>query len=52
MYIRAKELPEQGRPTPHWLAGMMIGLTLSTLAGSAIMFGASMALGQAVTRGK
>jgi hypothetical protein len=30
----------------------MIGLTISTMATSAIMLGTSLALGQAVTRGK
>ena len=40
------------RPEPPWLAGAMIGLGIVTMATSAIMLGAGMAIGQAVTRGK
>ncbi len=40
------------RPDPPWLAGAMIGLSIATLATSAIMLGAGMAIGQVVTRGK
>jgi hypothetical protein len=40
------------RPTPSWLAGIMIGLTVSTLATGAMMFGAGIAIGQAVTKPK
>jgi hypothetical protein len=53
MMRRSKEAGGPPRPeTPSWLAGAMIGLTISTLATGAIMLGAGMALGQAVTRGK
>jgi hypothetical protein len=51
MMRRSKETAGPRRPeTPSWLAGAMIGLTISTLATSAIMLGAGMAIGQAVTR--
>ena len=53
MMRRSKEtggLPH--RPAPNWLAGAMIGLTISTLATGAIMLGAGLAVGQAATRGK
>ena len=40
------------RPETPWLAGAMIGLTIATLATGAIILGASLALGQAITRGK
>ena len=53
MMRRSKEAAGPRRPeAPSWLAGAMIGLTISTLATSAIMWGASLAMGQAVTRGK
>jgi hypothetical protein len=52
MQQRKKQVDEPRRPEPPWLAGAMIGLTVATLATGAIMLGASMALGQAVTRGK
>jgi hypothetical protein len=52
MMRRSKEAAGPRRPeTPSWLAGAMIGLTISTLATSAIMLGAGLAMGQAVTRG-
>ena len=54
MMRRSKEggdLPR--RPEPSWLAGAMIGLTISTLATGAIMFGAGLAaVGTAATRRK
>ncbi len=53
MMRRSKEVSGPRRPEmPSWLAGAMIGLTISTMATSAIMLGAGLALGQAVTRGK
>jgi hypothetical protein len=39
------------RPEPSWLAGAMIGLTITTLATGAIMLGAGLAVGAATTRG-
>jgi hypothetical protein len=52
MMRRSKEAAGPRRPeTPSWLVGAMIGLTISTLATSAIMLGASLAMGQSVTRG-
>jgi hypothetical protein len=50
MIRRSKETTGPRKPAPPWLAGAMIGLTISTLATSAIMFGAGLAIGQAVTR--
>ncbi len=53
MMRRSKESagpPHQ--PDPFWLAGAMIGMGIATLATSAIMLGAGLALGQAITRGK
>jgi hypothetical protein len=38
------------RPEPSWLAGAMIGLTITTLATGAIMLGAGLAVGAATTR--
>jgi hypothetical protein len=52
MMQRNKEAAGPRRPeTPSWLAGAMIGLTISTLATSAIMLGAGLAMGQVVSRG-
>jgi hypothetical protein len=39
-------------PTPPWLAGAAIGLTILGMASSAIVFGAGMALGQTMGGGK
>jgi hypothetical protein len=52
MMRRSKEAEPLRRPELSWLAGAMIGLSISTLATGAIMLGAGMAIGQAVTRGK
>jgi hypothetical protein len=52
MMRRSKETSGPRRPAPPWLAGAMIGLTISTLATSAIMLGTGLAIGQAATRGK
>jgi hypothetical protein len=52
MQTRFKEALGAGRPTPSWLAGVMIGLTVSGLATSAIMLGVGLAIGQAMTRPK
>ncbi len=40
------------RPTPSWLTGIVIGMTVSTLATGAMMLGAGLAIGQAITRPK
>jgi hypothetical protein len=37
-------------PSPPWLAGAAIGLTILGMASSAIVFGAGLALSQAATR--
>jgi hypothetical protein len=52
MQTRFRESNDAGRPQPSWLAGVMIGLTISSLATGAMMFGAGMAIGQAMTRPK
>jgi hypothetical protein len=52
MMRRSKEADPPRRPEPSWLAGAMIGMTISTLATGAILLGAGLAIGQAVTRGK
>jgi len=52
MTPRGKETSDPRRPETAWLAGAMIGLTISTLATSAMVLGVTMALGQAMTRGK
>ena len=52
MQTRFRESSHAERPTPSWLAGIMIGLTVSTLATGAMMLGASLAIGQAMTRPK
>jgi len=52
MQTRFREPISAGRPTPSWLAGIMIGMTVSTLAAGAMMLGASIAMGQSVTKPK
>jgi len=52
MTTRFRESVGGGRPTPSWLAGIMIGMTVSTLATAAMMLGAGMAIGQAINRPK
>lgn len=52
MIRRSKEPTEPRRPETPWLAGAMIGLTISTLATSAILLGAGLAIGQTTTRCK
>lgn len=53
MMRRSKESGGPPRkPEVPWLAGAMIGLTISTLATGAMMFGAGLAVGQATTRCK
>ena len=52
MQTRFREPLSAGRPTPSWLAGIMIGLTVSTLATGAMMLGAGMAISKSVTKPK
>jgi hypothetical protein len=52
MQTRFRDLAGAGRPTPFWFAGIMIGLTVTTLATGAILFGTGMAVGQAMTKPK
>lgn len=53
MNIRAREPVKPGQPTtPPWMAGILIGMTISALATGAMMLGAGMAIGQTVTRPK
>jgi hypothetical protein len=48
MMRRSKEASgPPGRPETSWLAGAMIGMTITTLAAGAMMLGVGMALGQA-----
>jgi hypothetical protein len=50
MMRRSKEQGDQRKPEPPWLAGAMIGMTITTLAAGAMMLGAGMALQVAPTR--
>jgi hypothetical protein len=52
MIRRGKEPANPRKPETPWLAGAMIGLTISTLATGAMMLGVGMAIGQASTHGK
>lgn len=52
MMRRSKEQAGPRKPEAPWLAGAMIGLTISTLATGAMMLGAGLAIGQAATRCK
>jgi hypothetical protein len=52
MQTRFRQPTGGGRPTPSWLAGIMIGWTVSSLATGAMMFGAGMAISQAMTKPK
>jgi hypothetical protein len=52
MKPRAREPNSPGRPTPPWFAGIVIGITISTLAAGAMMLGTGMAIGQAIARPK
>ena len=52
MMRRFKEGSPPRRPETPWLAAAMLGLTISTLAGGAIMLGAGLAIGQAIKPGK
>jgi hypothetical protein len=46
MMRRSKEGGAPPQPAAPWLAGAMIGITITTLAAGAMMLGAGMALGQ------
>ena len=53
MMRRSKDqVGQPHRPEGSWLIGAMIGLAVGTLATGAMMLGASLAVGQAVIRGK
>ena len=52
MTRRGKEPVLPGRPTPPWMAGIMIGVTISSLAAGAMLLGAGLAFGQAIIRNK
>lgn len=47
MMRRNKESGPPRQPETPWMAGALIGLTISTLAVGAMMLGAGLALGQA-----
>jgi hypothetical protein len=51
MMRRNKESGLPRRPETPWLAAVMIGLTISTLATTAAVMGAGMAVGGSVMRG-
>lgn len=40
----------ESKPEPSWLAGAAIGLTILSMAGSAIAFGAGLALSGSLAR--
>jgi len=44
---RTSAEPPRGAPTPPWLAGAAIGLTILTMAAGAMTLGATVAIGQA-----
>jgi hypothetical protein len=52
MQTRFREPIGAARPTPSWLAGIMIGMTISTLATGAMLLGAGLAVSQAITKPK
>jgi hypothetical protein len=52
MQTRFRDPIGDARPTPSWLVGIMIGLTVSTLATGAILLGTGMAVSQAMTKPK
>jgi hypothetical protein len=49
MMRRSKEGGPPQRPETPWWAAAMLGLTISAMAGGAIMLGAGLAIGQSVT---
>jgi hypothetical protein len=49
MMVRHKEAGDPRRPGPPWLAGAAIGIAISSLATSAMLFGAGLAMVQAPT---
>lgn len=53
MTSRGRDTISPGRPTPSpWMAGIVIGMTITTLATVAMMLGVGLAVGQAINRGK
>lgn len=54
MVARSKQPPKgpSRPPDPFWLSAAMIGLSISTMAASAIAVGASLALGKAIASGE
>jgi hypothetical protein len=47
MMRRGKEAADPRRPEPPWLAGAAIGIAIVTLATSAMLLGAGLAIAQA-----
>jgi hypothetical protein len=52
MQTRFRDPIGAGRPTPFWFAGVMIGLTVSTLATGAMLLGTGLAITQSITKPK
>jgi hypothetical protein len=52
MQTRFRDPIGDARPTPSWFAGIMIGLTVSTLAAGAMLLGTGLAITQSVTKPK
>ena len=52
MQTRFRDPAGAERPTPFWFAGIMIGLTVSTLATGAMLLGTGLAITQSVTKPK
>lgn len=48
MQPRGRDPSGPQRPTAPWLAGIMIGMTITSLAAGAILLGTGMAIGQAI----
>ena len=52
MQTRFRVLAGAGRPTPFWFAGIMIGLTVTTLVTGAMLLGTGLAITKAITKPK
>jgi hypothetical protein len=52
MNVRARAPVKPGRPTPPWMAGIVIGMTIAALAAGAMLAGSGAAISKAIARGK